>query len=661
MKKIVLFAVSLVLCVSAMAQNQRAFFTLEKAQPVVVQHMAPAQKAELGPNQRLMGLYTTDECVAEGKGLSFGQDATTPFGAEIPTKIVSRYVGGRIVGIRYAMAAAEKVTKVFVQKPAQTPSNVVEKAVTGKCKVGWNTVMFDKPYTIADASSSLIIGFEGTITGKAGGLSIANTDMPHERGFMIYDAKENGGSGYWITFRDTINADLIGDLSVQAIVEFDKLYKQDLQLSNLVFGSSYATVGKELTFALNVRQHGTETANDYELNVMLDKTAVGTVKSKAALAGDTETTVEGKFTVPAGVANGAHMITVEVAKVNGVAPTVNLEDDKTTAEVNVFAETKPRQKVLIEHFTSHSCTYCYLGDNFLEKLSKLRNDMAWVAIHGNQSAKDPFNSPKCENIMRYGGRSYFPSASFNRTYFADQAADVKSSGGTDQTFIYLIGFREEYAERVAFEMNKKYVDVAAAMPSFTTLTLTPAYNPTSRTLSVNVKGEGVSKVEEMLKGYGLYVYVTEDSVVDRQYSEGKWVKENVHNHVMREVLTSEFGDAITWTGDNFSKNFTYQVPETFKADQGKTHTTDIAKMRIIAFVAPIAKGKIDVKKMNVDNCEMSGFLNEYSAVENVEVSDADAEVVAVYSITGQQLSAPQKGINIVRLSNGKTKKIMVTE
>ena len=49
MKKIVLFAVSLVLCVSAMAQNQRAFFTLEKAQPVVVQHMAPAQKAELGP------------------------------------------------------------------------------------------------------------------------------------------------------------------------------------------------------------------------------------------------------------------------------------------------------------------------------------------------------------------------------------------------------------------------------------------------------------------------------------------------------------------------------------------------------------------------------------------------------------------------------------
>ena len=215
MKKIVLFAVSLVLCVSAMAQNQRAFFTLEKAQPVVVQHMAPAQKAELGPNQRLMGLYTTDECVAEGKGLSFGQDATAPFGAEIPTKIVSRYVGGRIVGIRYAMAAAEKVTKVFVQKPAQTPSNVVEKAVTGKCQVGWNTVMFDKPYTIADASSSLIIGFEGTSTGNAGSLSIANADMPHENGFMIY-AAPNGGRKQWITVSYK-GGKLVGDLSVQAL------------------------------------------------------------------------------------------------------------------------------------------------------------------------------------------------------------------------------------------------------------------------------------------------------------------------------------------------------------------------------------------------------------------------------------------------------------
>ena len=71
-------------------------------------------------------------------------------------------------------------------------------------------------------------------------------------------------------------------------------------------------------------------------------------------------------------------------------------------------------------------------------------------------------------------------------------------------------------------------------------------------------------------------------------------------------------------------------------------------------------GAVNVKKMALDNCEMAK-VEGASAVENVEVSDADAEVVAVYSITGQQLSAPQKGINIVRLSNGKTMKIMVTE
>ena len=38
------------------------------------------------------------------------------------------------------------------------------------------------------------------------------------------------------------------------------------------------------------------------------------------------------------------------------------------------------------------------------------------------------------------------------------------------------------------------------------------------------------------------------------------------------------------------------------------------------------------------------------------ISNADATVVARYAADGTRLSAPQKGLNIVKLSNGKTVK-----
>ena len=47
--------------------------------------------------------------------------------------------------------------------------------------------------------------------------------------------------------------------------------------------------------------------------------------------------------------------------------------------------------------------------------------------------------------------------------------------------------------------------------------------------------------------------------------------------------------------------------------------------------------------------------NEKSTGIN-SISNADATVVARYAADGTRLSAPQKGLNIVKLSNGKTVK-----
>ena len=48
---------------------------------------------------------------------------------------------------------------------------------------------------------------------------------------------------------------------------------------------------------------------------------------------------------------------------------------------------------------------------------------------------------------------------------------------------------------------------------------------------------------------------------------------------------------------------------------------------------------------------------EVNAVESVE-TDAKAEETERYNVSGQRISSPQKGLNIVKMSDGTTRKIM---
>ncbi len=655
MKKFLLLVMSLALGFGAYAQRY-ATINLEKA-PVgsfVQNHKAPAVKDELKVNQRLMGYYTSDEWSSNG-GVGFGKTMTLRMGAKITPDMLANFVNGRVVGIRYAMCYAEKVTKVFVQKEGET-TDAVSKDLTGTCNVGWNTVMFDTPWTIADGNTALFIGYDATLTGGKYSISVGNQNDPHADGLMAYgDLGQSGVAWYNIS---ASGGKLLGDLSVQAIVELDNLAPQDLQVKKLVLAVPFAQSGKEVPFSFTLRQNGTETATSYKLNVLFGNKVVKTINGTTAIKGNSEIKIEDKIMVPEGTASGSHKVTVQLTEVNGQAPAANVNDDKAEADLSVFAEVKDRQKFLIEHYTSHTCTYCYLGDEFLTELNKLRDDMAWVSIHGNMSATDPFNTPKCDNIMNYGGLKGFPGASYNRTFVEELAQD--QNGNILNTIIYGIGYREpaKVAKIVNDDVIKPMVEVN---PAFSHITVAPVYDEKSRNITVDVQLNGVTDVASILKDYGLYVYLTEDGVIDRQYKAGSWVQKYTHNHVLREVLTSEYGDKIDWNGNAYTKQFTYTVPATYKADQGKTHTPDVKKMRVIAFVAPIAKAKgNDMKKMAVDNCEAADVKIGPSGINDVN-SATDVKIVEVYTVTGQRLSTLQRGVNIVRYSNGKVEKVFVAE
>ena len=62
--------------------------------------------------------------------------------------------------------------------------------------------------------------------------------------------------------------------------------------------------------------------------------------------------------------------------------------------------------------------------------------------------------------------------------------------------------------------------------------------------------------------------------------------------------------------------------------------------------------------MDVNNCEITE-LEDPAGIEETTADGKNAEVVARYNAAGQQISAPETGVNILKLSNGKTIKVVV--
>ena len=400
--------------------------------------------------------------------------------------------------------------------------------------------------------------------------------------------------------------------------------------------NNYGKIGNEISGEISITNMGNTAVNSLDLNYYIDDTKVGDGTITKSIASTKTETIGLSIPVPANVAVGKHAIKVEIAAINGEAPSGEIVNNNITANFIAYTESVARQKQLIEHITSWTCTYCYLGYNLLRQMEQQYDDIAWVAIHGNQtSQQDPYYFKECDYLMDYLGVTSFPSASFNRTMMPE-LSDGESA------ITYSIGYNEQYISQVVPYIHELMVQYNS--PSFVSLDIQSSFNAASRAMEVTVNGTGVSQAAQMLSGYGLTLYVTEAGLTGRQYSSGKWNNSFEHNNTLRAVLTDVKGDDITWDGDNFTVTKSYTVPASYKEDN----------LSIVAFVAPKPG---DIYNMVVNNCEKVKLDLTPSAIGSLNATNATEAVR--YTLDGRQISAPQHGINIVRMSDGTVRKVMV--
>ena len=123
-------------------------------------------------------------------------------------------------------------------------------------------------------------------------------------------------------------------------------------------------------------------------------------------------------------------------------------------------------------------------------------------------------------------------------------------------------------------------------------------------------------------------------------------------------MTGTLGDALQTNGNSYENDYEIELDDAWKSKN----------MNIIAFISrPMTEKEEDGKTalasaMNdlwVDNTNMVAVGDsDLTGISDV-INWNDVKEVSRYTIDGQKLNAPMKGVNLVKLSNGKTIKVVV--
>lgn len=580
--------------------------------------------------------------------------------------LLSRFAGAKIVGMRYLIGASlgssAKVQLYNCDKDGK-PSLFAEKEAEQKISTydsknktyneEWNEVYFDKALNVSDVVTGLFVGYTYKQKTTSSGSNYAEECFPLAAGQGSGTVAVYGDLGKGTAFYSLNTGGLV--LCIQLIVEKDGGFADDLGMVGVTANPMSRPTDK-LPFQFYVKNYGSKECKAASFDITIDKQVVAnlTIPEGATIGGETTGFNASLDLSEYGIENGTHLLGVQVKTVNGEAASGYTDDDVAATQFRTYTETASRQYNLLEHFTSSTCTWCPKGYDMLRALQKQRDDVAWVAIHGtmDENKPDPYEIADATKTILAYSISGFPQANLNRFPVTN-----------DGTLAVTIATDDP--EGMATSIGNVFDQIDEIVPSQVRLDIETNFNRLNAisdgTLKITIKGTGVKGAGKILEDAVLGLYITENGLVSGQLNGGKWVTKYNHENVLRVIGTENpWGDAITWNGDNFEK--TYEVSISADYFENSNNTFNAVAFVSLPFMFEInGKRYVNGDKNNVwvNQCQFLQIPEGTgTAIKGVETSE-NATVVARYAADGSQISAPVKGINILKLSDGTTRKVIV--
>ena len=544
---------------------------------------------------------------------SLGTSVAETFDCAIKIPANEESVGaGTIKAIRFYCLSSSNLsmTKVWISRSLPTDADAADytqDVTVSSLKNGWNEITLGEPWEINN--EEIYVGWSYTIKNVAysipvGGDYVANGTFIHSSQSVTE----------WQEIGD------YGNLALQVLVEGGNFV--DNSATPVDFHAAVVELGKTVSVPVTVKNNGITpiTSLSYTIYDGTTTSAEKTVQTSSISYSGTGT-VNFPFEASAEVSNQTRTLTI--TKVNG---NDNISGSPSASgRIQTVAELKtwPR-KTLIEEFTTEYCTWCPTAaqglHDFLEAYPELAEQVAVVCHHAGYYTDWLTVSASSTYTKFYGsGGTYAPAFMYDR-YAFDGKIPVESRQSTTA------GYRGRVESRLSF-------------PSYANVGLTATFNEEKKKINVSCDLErSWLFTDSPIK---LTLFLTEDNITAKSQSGASG--EFIHQHALRSV-NSTWGATPTWQDDKASYTYTFTVNSAWKTDD----------LKVIAIIS-------SYDSSDITNCVVENVACVVPTLpEGIEkVTNNNAAVVGRYTIDGRRTDKAQKGLNIIKMSDGSVRKVLV--
>ena len=639
--------------------------------------------SDIADNQRYIN-YSYDESYVWPSTFPADTQGAISLGTLFYSDAFKNFEGCKIVGARFYVnipIGASKVGICHVKIENNTPyvGDILASKDVPSTVAHWNYVWFDEPYKIdtknfdgllpyydftpsnMSADAGYPIASSGTWAGTCGALAYGDVDGKHDQSTWAWQPIYLGTDG--------------SNLMIQLIIEKEdgNFIIHDLVMDKIAM-SPFVKNDTKTGVAFTCHNDGRDNITNVKFGIEVDGEKIGTFTYNKDNVGDNfrEITNADYSNIPVGLpinkdwAIGEHEVTVYPVLVEGKEPEGDLTNDKLTTKFKVYKDNFDRTKNLVEFYACQMSKYTYFADQVLTKTAEARedDDLAIVSIHGEsqqvnkdgsvETLTDVFTVPEANKLAYYSTPSD-GSGAFNRYFYDNDVINYEKA-----LTVNMAAQDASDQDNVVSMLNTIINESATYYPSFSTVGIDSKLDDATGKLTIKVMGKLINGYQKLIGDDArLTVYLTEDKVIGKQSTGGSTTKPRfTHNHVLRKIVTGTLGDALQTNGNSYENDYEVELDDAWKSQN----------MHIIAFVSrPMTEKEVDGKTalasaMNdlwVDNTNMVVVgESDLTGISNV-INWNDVKEVGRYTIDGQKLNAPMKGINLVKLSNGKTIKVIV--
>lgn len=385
------------------------------------------------------------------------------------------------------------------------------------------------------------------------------------------------------------------------------------------------------------------------------------------------------FSLDGGNEPGMYEKEFTITKVNGQTNENN--DAVTVKGIASVVSRNVTKKIVVEEFTGTGCPNCPRGYAGMEALSeKYPNEFIGIAAHTAVNYPDPMETNAYDDVLRlFQSGISVPSVFLNRInnmeFFDPYFGSSQGSTilGIFDDFELMRGAAEaEVVARPQWNENQTAINVKADV--------TFLYNRDDApyALAYVLLIDGLQGSEDSWWQYNGNSYMYGNSQLNEPYLDSwlmrgerdniyvqgygnldaVYVKDMVYDHValasQNLVPTAPSLKAPIKMDETQTATATFDVSNGIKGYYlGNELIQDKSKLKVVAMLINTETGEI----VNADESEIAAY--DPTGIENVTATGEEAVEVARYALDGTQLSAPAKGINIIKMSDGTTKKVIV--